>query len=110
MGFPDPFVVDDLAVDGNASGGVLASWSSVGDGAAVLLFLKPNHHAPIGFSQCLLQDDDEGAAASAAIIDPLRLVTGFEGGTASRAFVTSRRTGLGCIEISIQSDTLMSPQ
>jgi hypothetical protein len=79
VAFADFMNVED---EGNLenSGAVTATWESIGDGAQMHFFFKPNHHAPIGFSQCLVDETVETVTASAALIDPLRLVTGFEGG------------------------------
>ncbi len=107
--FAEPFTVDDLSDDGLSPGGISGDWDATGDGASVSLFLKPNHHAPTGFGVCALDDADEHVETSAEVMQPLRRVTGWEGGTASRVRGRAVRTSIGCIEVSVQSDVLIFP-
>lgn len=109
VGFADFMTVEDEG-DLENSGAVTATWESIGDGAQMHFFFKPNHHAPIGFSQCLVDETVETVTASAALIDPLRLVTGFEGGTVTRVFLGSAQIDIGCVELSVGTDTLIIPQ
>ena len=85
------------------------AWDAANDGAAVHLFLKPNHHRPVGFSECRFDDSVSAHQTSAAMIRPLRFVTGFEGGTATRAHVAAATTATGCIEVRIGTATLIEP-
>jgi hypothetical protein len=103
----DPTAVDQGALEG--SGSVTATWVGSGEGAQMQVYLKPNHHAPIGFSQCIVDDDVETVTASAEMIEPLRLATGFEGGYFLRQFVGSAEMEFGCVEISVGVHELLIP-
>lgn len=85
----------------NTSAPVEVSWTPAHDGSLMDLRLSPNHHRPIGFSRCRLDDDEGSVTVSAAMMDPLRPPTGFEGGQARRSFVARIESSGGCIEIAV---------
>jgi hypothetical protein len=84
------------------------TWAAADDESQMHLHLKPNHHVGVGFSECVVPDADGTATASEGIIEPLRQVTGFEGGTGTRRFVGSAELDIGCVEVSVGVSTLIS--
>ena len=108
---PAPFAGPVNASDPNNNGGqgpVVVTWPAGNDDAIVHLFLKPNHHAPLGFSECVLDSGATTVTASEAMVAPLRLVTGFEGGTATRAFVGKVEIAGGCVDVTIGHSELIN--
>ncbi|HEY1098062.1 MAG TPA: hypothetical protein VGF99_04000, partial [Myxococcota bacterium] len=87
--------------DGLESAPVDISWTPADDDALMDLHLRANHHRRVGFSSCRLDDSVGEVTATAAIIDPLRPTTGFEGGDARRSFVGHVVTAAGCIEVAV---------
>ena len=90
------------------SGPVTFSWTPGGDDSVMHLTLRPNHHAPIGFAECVVADDVGTVTASAAMIEPLRRVTGFEGGQGTRMFVGSAELSMGCVELAVGSQSYIN--
>ena len=64
--------------------------------------MAPNHHRPIGHTECLVDDAAETVTVSETLIQPLRQVTGFEGnGYGLRHHVGHVSLPFGCIEVAV---------